>query len=197
MFVYCEITCGQSIESCHFFTYFFSQLIMEFTYFEFEVAHKIVPKCLTLFIRQEKRKKTQDTWYDTVILCFFLILVHLPINTENNYSQFGEGDGKIHPRYLLRFDHILTVLLALLVFGCVGAGELHDTPRSPASIIKLLLVLPAAGACVSSAGSQGAKGREEGGSLNIVLGQSALYPHRSGGWRMPWFQVHLYKGWHL
>lgn len=36
---------------------FFSQLIMEFTSFEFEVAHKIVPECLTLFLRQEKRKK--------------------------------------------------------------------------------------------------------------------------------------------
>lgn len=86
-----------------------------------------------------KKSKIPDT---TLLFCAcFLILVRLPRNKENNYSQFGEGDGKSHPQYLLRFDHILTVLLSLLVFGCIGAGQLRDIPCSPASVTKLLLVL--------------------------------------------------------
>lgn len=82
MLVYYEITCWESTQLWHFLPYLLPQLITELTSLEFEMAHKIVPKCLTLFKRQGKERAQDSIWP-----CYYVITSNTRPSSKKQGNQ--------------------------------------------------------------------------------------------------------------
>lgn len=82
MLVYYEITCWESTQSWHFLLYLLPQLITELTSLEFEMAHKIVPKSLTLFKRQGKERAQDLIWP-----CYYVITSNTRPSSKKQGNQ--------------------------------------------------------------------------------------------------------------
>lgn len=90
MLVYYEITCWESTQSWHFLLYLLPQLITELTSLEFEMAHKIVPKCLTLFKRQGKERAQDLIWP-----CYYVITSNTRLSSKKQGNQLiTSGRGR-------------------------------------------------------------------------------------------------------
>lgn len=90
MLVYYEITCWESTQSWHFLLYLLPQLITELTSLEFEMAHKIVPKCLTLFKRQGKERAQDLIWP-----CYYVITSNTrPSSKKQGNQLITSGRGR-------------------------------------------------------------------------------------------------------
>lgn len=90
MLVYYEITCWESTQSWHFLLYLLPQLIMELTSLEFEMAHKIVPKSLTLFKRQGKERAQDLIWP-----CYYVITSNTrPSSKKQGNQLITSGRGR-------------------------------------------------------------------------------------------------------
>lgn len=90
MLVYYEITCWESTQSWHFLLYLLPQLVTELTSLEFEMAHKIVPKCLTLFKRQGKERAQDLIWP-----CYYVITSNTrPSSKKQGNQLITSGRGR-------------------------------------------------------------------------------------------------------